>query len=175
MLYLALFLTPDLIVLGSKKFKPTDNFVNFKKGTFNIRLDAYLYKIKETTIYGYIYPTDERVLIDVEMEPIKKGEKEYKINKGRLLTIKEKIEHGDLKLIVGENIIGQLARLAVMGVKQNWILILIVAVSVGIGAGGIGYSLGISHIPTYLNSTSINPTPFTVSPYPTATPITVYP
>ena len=48
--------------------------------------------------------------------------------------------------------------MAVMGLKTNWVLILIVAVSVGIGAGGIGYSVGVSHVPTYLNVTSTNPT-----------------
>ena len=45
-------------------------------------------------------------------------------------------------------------------------IILIVAVSVGIGAGGIGYSVGVSHVPTYLNVTATTPT---------TTPIMVHP
>ena len=167
----AIFLDEQLNQIGEKKFDSIEEFITYKKGTFLIRLNAYLYRSKNTVYYAYIYPTDEKMLIDnSKIEPISKDNE-----KARVIKIKEKIEKGDLKLIVGENIIGQLARLAVMGVKQNWILILIVAVSVGIGAGGIGYSLGISHIPTYLNSTSINSTPIIVSPYPTATPITVYP
>ena len=40
------------------------------------------------------------------------------ISSARLIKIKEKIEKGDLKLIVGENIIGQLARLAALGIKN---------------------------------------------------------
>ena len=87
------------------------------------------------------------------------------LNSARLITLKEKLEHGDLKLIVGEQIIGQLARLAALGIKNNWVLILIIAVSVGIGAGGIGYSVGVSHVPTYLNATiTTSPTPILVHP-----------
>jgi len=149
----AIFLDEQLIQIGEKKFQSIDEFITFKKGTFNIRLNAYLYRNKNTVYYAYIYPTDEKLLIDVKIEPISKDNE-----KSRIIKIKEKLERGDLKLIVGENIIGQLARLAVMGVKQNWILILIVAVSVGIGAGGIGYSVGVSHVPTYLNVTATNPT-----------------
>jgi len=157
----AIFLDEALNQIGEKKFESIDEFITYKKGTFNIRLNAYLYRNKNITYYAYIYPTDEKLLIDVKIEPISN------INeKSRVIKIKEKIERGDLKLIVGENIIGQLARIAVMGMKQNWILILIIAVSVGIGAGGLGYSIGISHVPTYLNVTATNPT---------TTPIMVHP
>ena len=99
-----------------------------------------------------------KILIDIKVEPIKnKDDNDKSLNNARLVKLKEKIEKGDLKLIVAESIIGQLARLAVLGLKTNWILLLLVAVSVGIGAGGIGYSVGISHIPTYLNVTASNP------------------
>lgn len=155
---LALFLDEQLNQIGTKKFESVDDFITFKKGTFNIRLNAFLYRNKNTTYYAYIYPTDEKMLIDVKIEPIK-DDKDKNLSSGRLIKLKEKIEHGDLKLIVGENIIGQLAHMAVMGLKANWVLILVVAVAVGIGAGGIGYSVGISHAPTYLNVTSVNPTP----------------
>lgn len=159
MSYIALFLTPDLIVIGQKKFKPTDSFVNFKKGTFNIRLDAYLYKIKETTIYGYIYPTDEKLLIDVEIEPIKKSEKEYKINKGRLMLLKEKVEHGDLHLLVAESIIGQLARAFLATVKTNWLFV-ILAIGAGIAVGYIACSVvNPSHIVTVIQNVSSTPIP----------------
>ena len=80
MSYVALFLTPELMLLGTKKFKPTDSFVTFKKGTFNIRLDAYFYKLKDSISYAYIYPTDERILIDILVEPIRA---EIKDSKGK--------------------------------------------------------------------------------------------
>ena len=155
--YKAIFLDEYLNELGNKNFQSTDDFITFKKGTFNIRLDAFLYRNKGTTFFAYIYPTDEKFLIDSKIEPLKNS-KDSPIS-GRLIKLKEKIEKGDLKLIVGENIIGQLARMAVMGLKTNWVLILIVAVAVGIGAGGIGYSVGVSHVPTYLNVTATNPLP----------------
>jgi hypothetical protein len=143
MSYIALFLTPELVLLGSKKFKSTDSFLNYKKGTFNIRLDAYMYKNNDSTIFGYIYPTDERVLIDitkkeyVPQEPIKIGDKTIKLETARLVFLKEKIEHGDLHLLVAESIIGQLARAFSGGVKTNWILIIL-----ALGAGlGIGYMI----------------------------------
>jgi hypothetical protein len=169
MSYIALFLTPELMLLGSKKFKPTDSFLNFKKGTFNIRLDSYLYKTKESTIFGYIYPTDERVLIDVtkegiktynQQEPIKIGDKTTKLESARIVFLQEKIEHGDLHLLVAESIIGQLARAFLGGVKTNWILIIL-----ALGAGlGIGYMIctGInpSHTITVIqNATSTTPIP----------------
>ena len=149
MSYLALFMDSELNVIGNKKFKPTDKFINFKKGTFKIRLDAYLYKIKDTIIYGYIYPTDEHLLIDIdektgktkvnEIEPIKKN-KDF--NSVRLVLIKEKIENGDLHLLVAESIIGQLARFAIAQLKTNW-LFLILALGAGIAIGYIaGSSLG---------------------------------
>jgi|GEM_PF-5147487 hypothetical protein len=154
MSYLALFMTPDLIVIGNKKFKPTDSFINFKKGTFNIRLDAYLYKIHETTIYGYIYPNDERLLIDVDIEPINKGEKEYKINKGRLIFLKEKIEHGDLHLLVAESIIGQLARAFLAQVKTNWLFV-ILAIGAGVAIGYIACSaVNPQHVITLVQNSS---------------------
>lgn len=142
--YKAIFLDEDLNEIGIKSFKPTDEFITFKKGTFNIRLNAYLYRNKHRTLYCYIYPTDEKVLIDIKLEPIsEKGElKNVTIPKGRLLTLKEKWEKGDLKLVVTESIIGQLARLAVMGLKTNWVLLLIVGVSVGLGVGFSMYSFG---------------------------------
>lgn len=158
MLYRAIFLDEDLNEIGNKNFKLHDEFFSFKKGTFNIRLDAYLYKNKDVSYYAYIYPTDEKLLIDIKIEPITKIRKEkYKngkdkevkeiinVTSGRLVKLKEKIEKGDLKLIVGENIIGQLARMAIMGIKTNWALILIIAVAVGVGAGGAGYSIGLGN------------------------------
>ena len=157
---LAIFLDEQLNQIGTKKFQSIDEFITFKKGTFNIRLNAFLYRNKNTIYYAYIYPTDEKLLIDIKVEPIINDKENKKtLESVRLIKIKEKIEHGDLKLIVGENIIGQLAHIAVMGMKQNWILILLIAVSVGIGAGGIGYSVGISHVPTYLNATVTNNIP----------------
>jgi len=158
----AIFLDEQLNQIGTKDFESIDEFITFKKGTFNIRLNAFLYrdnsKIRNIIYYAYIYPTDEKMLIDVKIEPITKDDKNINISSARIVKIKEKLERGDLKLIVGENIIGQLSRIAVMGLKANWVLILIVAVAVGIGAGGIGYSMGISHVPTYLNATVTNPT-----------------
>ncbi len=157
---IAIFLDEQLNQIGSKKFQSTDDFINFKKGTFNVRLNAFLYRNRNYTYYAYIYPTDEKMLIDVKIEPIIKNEgKNEVLNCARIVKIKEKIEKGDLKLIVGEQIIGQLARLAALGIKNNWVLILIIAVSVGIGAGGIGYSVGVSHVPTYLNATITSPSP----------------
>jgi hypothetical protein len=159
---IALFLSEQLDQIGRKRFQSTDDFITFKQGTFNIRLNAFLYRNKNTVYYAYIYPTDEKLLIDVKVEPINVDKDNKVLNCARLVKIKEKLEHGDLKLIVGENIIGQLARLAVMGAKQNWVLIIIVAVAVGIGAGGLGYSIGISHVPTVINATVTNSvnTPF---------------
>ena len=167
---IALFLDENLNQIGTKKFDSTDGFLTFKKGTFNIRLNAYFYKNKDTTYFGYIYPTDEKLLIDVKNEPIKEG-KTSNVDSARLIKIKEKIEHGDLKLIVGESIIGQLARIAVMGLKTNWVLLLIVAVAVGVGAGGAGYAIGLgngvnqgfSQAQHIINSTiTANPTPIII-------------
>jgi hypothetical protein len=141
----AIFLDEDLNQIGTKNFQSTDDFITFKKGTFNIRLNAFLYRNKNTTYYAYIYPTDEKMLIDVKIEPIKDEKDNKKELSSRIVKIKEKLEKGDLKLIVGENIIGQLARLAVMGLKTNWVLLLIIAVSVGVGAGGAGYSIGLNN------------------------------
>ena len=163
---IAIFLDEQLNQIGTKKFQSTDEFVNFKKGTFNVRLNAFLYRNRNYTYYAYIYPTDEKMLIDVKIEPIKDDKENKKELSSRIVKIKEKIEKGDLKLIVGEQIIGQLARLAALGIKQNWVLILIIAVSVGIGAGGIGYSVGVSHVPTYLNATITNPSPTPVLVHP---------
>ena len=145
----AIFLDEDLNEIGNKNFESTDEFITFKRGTFNVRLNAYLYKNKDFSYYAYIYPTDEKMLIDVKIEPITKISKDKKeeimnFSSARLVKIKEKWERGDLKLIVGESIIGQLARLAVLGLKTNWVLILIVAVAVGVGAGGGGYALGLN-------------------------------
>lgn len=164
---IAIFLDEQLNQIGTKKFQSTDDFITFKKGTFNVRLNAFLYRNRNYTYYAYIYPTDEKMLIDVKIEPIKDDKDNKKELSVRIVKIKEKIEKGDLKLIVGEQIIGQLARLAALGIKNNWVLILIIAVSVGIGAGGIGYSIGVSHVPTYLNATITNspsPTPILVHP-----------
>ena len=164
---IAIFLDEQLNQIGTKKFQSTDDFVTFKKGTFNIRLNAFLYRNRNYAYYAYIYPTDEKLLIDVKVEPIKYDKDNRGIlNSARLITLKEKLEHGDLKLIVGEQIIGQLARLAALGIKNNWVLILIIAVSVGIGAGGIGYSVGVSHVPTYLNATITSPSPTPVLVHP---------
>jgi hypothetical protein len=162
MSYLAIFLTPELNLIGSKKFKATDTFLNYKKGTFNIRLEAYLYKSKDSIIYAYIYPTDERVLIDVAfVEPIKQFNKDREkdvvtLDSARLVKIKEKIEHGDLHLIVAESIIGQLARAFLGTVKTNWVLI-ILALAAGIGIGYVlGSSLGHQAATTiYNNATSL--------------------
>ena len=159
----AIFLDEDLNEIGNKKFDSVDKFITFKKGTFNVRLNAFLYKNKNMAYYGYIYPTDEKLLIDVKIEPISKDNE-----KSRVIKIKEKIEKGDLKLIVGESIIGQLARLAVMGIKKDWILLLIVGVAVGVGAGGAMYAIGLnngisqgfSQAQHIINSTlTANPTP----------------
>jgi hypothetical protein len=160
--YYAIFTDEKLNQIGKKvKFDSADEFISFKKGTFNIRLNAYLYCDSENTYYLYIYPTDEKMLVDVKVEPTTDAGKDYKITDGRIIKIKEKIEKGDLKLIVGENIIGQLAHMAVMGLKQNWVLIIVIAVSVGIGMFGIGYSVS----PHTINV--IVPTP---SPIPSFTP-----
>ena len=170
MQYIAIFLDEYLNEIGKKKFDSTDNFITFKKGTFNIRLDAFLYRNSDYTYYAYIYPTDEKIFIDIKdkMEPVK-YEKDKALLSARLIKLKEKLEHGDLKLIVGESIIGQLARIAVLGVKQNWFLILIIAVAVGIGAGGLGYSLGLSHAQSTISNitVTVTPTPIqTIRPYP---------
>ena len=152
MAHIAMFLTPELMLLGTKKFVPTDSFVNFRKGTFNIRLDAYLYKTSNDTIYGYIYPTDEKLLIDVvkspkgdtvvkdfiPQEPIKKGDKQG-MDSARLVFLKEKIEHGDLHLLVAESIIGQLARAFLQQVKTNWLFV-ILAIGCGVAVGYIACS-----------------------------------
>jgi hypothetical protein len=163
--YLALFLTEQLDVIGTKKFKPIDEFMNYKKGTFKIDVSAYMYKNKETYIYGYIYPTDERLLIDIKIEPIIKGNKEYQIVSPRLVLIQEKIEHGDLHLLVAEQIIGQLARAFLAIVKNNWVLI-ILAVGCGVAVGYIACTVINPHTVTTIlnnstlgNTTAINPTP----------------
>jgi hypothetical protein len=153
MSYTALFLTPDLMLIGSKGFKATDKFLNYKKGTFKVRLDAYLYKTQNGFFYGYIYPTDELMLIDTEMEPIRKGDKELKLTSARLITIKEKVENGDLFLIVGESIIGQLARAFLNTIKTNWLFV-ILAIGAGIAIGYIaGTALGSHAVTTIYNST----------------------
>jgi hypothetical protein len=157
--HIALFLTPELMVLGTKKFVPTDSFVNFRKGTFNIRLDAYLYKTQNDTIYGYIYPTDEKLLIDVKkdfipQEPIGKKNIIDKIESARLITLKEKIEHGDLHLLVAESIIGQLARAFLQQVKTNWLFV-ILAIGCGVAIGYIACSaINPSHTITLLQNAS---------------------
>jgi hypothetical protein len=165
----AIFLDEYLNKLGETKFDSTDTFFTWKKGTFNVRLDAYLYRDKLITYYAYIYPTDEKLLIDIApIEPISKESKDKdKIVSARILKIKERIEKGDLKLFVGENIIGQLARMAVMGLKNNWVLIIIIAVAVGIGAGGGAYTFGYNgglatgfdNAQKLFNSTVISPLP----------------
>jgi hypothetical protein len=141
----AIFLDEDLNEIGNKTFQSTEEFITFKKGTFNIRLNAFLYRNKDNIFYAYIYPTDEKMLIDVKIEPITKDSKNIDITSARIVKIKERLEKGDLKLIVGENIIGQLARMAVLGLKTNWVLLLVVAVAVGVGAGGACYSFGLNN------------------------------
>ena len=171
--YLALFLTQNLEVIGHKKFKPTMAFINYKKGTFNVRLDAYLYRIKDSFVYGYIYPTDERLLIDVkheviEQEPIQKNDKVKMLNSPRLIKIKEEIEHGDLHLIVSQSIIGQLAKAFLNTVKTNWILI-ILALGAGIAVGYIACSVlypPIQIVTDVINGTIPSPTPI-ILPIPT--------
>ena len=172
----ALFLDEQLNQIGEKKFDSTEEFITFKRGTFNIRLNAFLYKNKNTTFYAYIYPTDEKLIIDVKIEPINKADKSYTEVSGRIVKIKEKIEKGDLKLIVGESIIGQLAHIAVMGLKTNWVLLLIIAVSVGIGAGGSMYAFGLNNgINQGFTQAQhiINSTIITI--HPSSTPILVHP
>lgn len=169
MVYIALFLTPDLYVMGTKNFKPTDTFLTYKKGTCNIRLDAFLYKTKDNTYYGYIYPTDEKLLIDIKLEPIKRelpkdlGNGKYeeiKYNSARLVNIKEKIEKGDLHLLVAESIIGQLARAFLQTVKTNWVFILL-ALGTGIAIGYIACTVTTPHnITAVINATTtIEPAP----------------
>ena len=168
MAHIALFLTPELMLLGTKKFIPTDSFVNFRKGAFNIRLDAYLYKTKDDTIYGYIYPTDEKLLIDIvkspkgdtvvkdfiPQEPIGKKNVTDKFESARLITLKEKIEHGDLHLLVAESIIGQLARAFLQQVKTNWLFV-ILAIGCGVAIGYIACStINPSHTITLLQNAS---------------------
>jgi hypothetical protein len=166
--YYAIFTDEELNQIGNKqKFKATDEFITFKKGTFNIRLDAYLYRDNNYTYYIYIYPTDEKLLIDLKINPLTKADKDYKEGSTRIVKIKEKIEKGDLKLIVGENIIGQLAHMAVMGLKENWLLIIIIAVSVGIGMFGIGYSVA----PHTYNIVAHNNVTVTTTPLPNSSPI----
>lgn len=161
---IALFLDEHLNQIGTKKFDSTDEFITFKKGTFNIRLNAFLYKNKDSAFFAYIYPTDEKLLIDVKIEPIKEDNLGNP-HSARIIKIKEKLEHGDLKLIVGESIIGQLAHIAIMGLKTNWVLLLIVGVSCLLGGSGLGYGIGVSHVPTYLNNTVSYLTP-SITPYP---------
>lgn len=144
MSYIAKFLTPDLNTIGSKRFKPTDSFITFKKGTFNVRLDAYLYKDKNFIYYAYIYPTDEKLIIDIRLDPITKDDKIVKIESARIVTIKEKMEKGDLHFLVAESIIGQLARAFMTAVKTNWILIIAILVA-GVA---IGYIVGTATTPT---------------------------
>ena len=50
----------NLNQIGTKKFQSTDDFITFKKGTFNIRLNAFLYRNRNYAYYAYIYPTDEK-------------------------------------------------------------------------------------------------------------------
>jgi len=157
MAHIALFLTPELMVLGTKKFNPTDSFVNFRKGAFNIHLDAYLYKTDNDTIYGYIYPTDEKLLIDVAkkdfipQKPIK-VDKKNSVESARLVFLKEKIEHGDLHLLVAESIIGQLARAFLQQVKTNWLFV-ILAIGCGVAIGYIACSaINPSHTITLLQN-----------------------
>ena len=157
MAHIALFLTPELMVLGTKKFNPTNSFVNFRKGAFNIRLDAYLYKTDNDTIYGYIYPTDEKLLIDVAkkdfipQKPIK-VDKKNSVESARLVFLKEKIEHGDLHLLVAESIIGQLARAFLQQVKTNWLFV-ILAIGCGVAIGYIACSaINPSHTITLLQN-----------------------
>ena len=157
---IALMLDEQLNQIGTKKFDSIDDFFTYKKGTFNIRLNAFLYRNKNTTYYAYIYPTDEKLLIDVKIEPIKSNDgTELKVVSGRLIKIKERLEKGDLKLIVGESIIGQLARMATLGLKQNWVLIIIIAVAFGLAGGGIGYGIGVSSHPSVATLPLITPSP----------------
>jgi hypothetical protein len=79
--------------------------------------------------------------------------------------MKEKIEHGDLFLIVGESIIGQLARAFLNTVKTNWLFV-ILAVGAGIGIGYIaGSALGHQTATNIYNSTAL------LTPKPTITPL----
>jgi hypothetical protein len=180
--YLALFLDTEFSVIGSKKFKATDIFINFKKGAFKVRLDAYLYKIKDTQVHVYIYPTDERVLFDTikkdyvlqeaifkdDIDTKTKKDTKIEFNSARLVSIQEKIEHGDLHLLVTESIVGQLARLALNAVKTNWVLI-ILAVVAGLA---IGYIVGNVTTPTHTITLIQNvtntptPTPIYIRGYP---------
>ena len=176
--YLALFLTQNLEVIGHKKFKPTVAFINFKKGTFNVRLDAYLYRIKDSFVYGYIYPTDERLLIDnkevIEQEPIKKNDKVKILNSPRLIKIQEQIERGDLHLIIAQSIIGQLAKAFLNTVKTNW-LFLILALGAGVAIGYIACSVlypPVQIVTDVINGTMPLPTPIIL---PTPTPIILTP
>jgi len=170
--YYAIFTDEELNQIGNKqKFKATDEFITFKKGTFNIRLDAYLYRDNNYTYYIYIYPTDEKLLIDIKINPLTKADKDYKEGSTRIVKIKEKIEKGDLKLIVGENIIGQLAHMAVMGLKENWLLIIIIAVFAGIGMFGVGYSVA----PHTINNVLPNSTITAIQKLPTPTPLHTIP
>lgn len=165
----AIFLDENLNEIGKKKFSSTDDFLTYKKGTFNVRLDAFLYRTKDTVYYAYIYSTDEKLLIDTETikintvkdkpkisllkkqkqepitQPIDVKGKDIEFTSARLVKIKERLEKGDLKLIVGENIIGQLARMAVMGLKNNWILIILVGVVCALAGGGVAYSMGLNN------------------------------
>jgi hypothetical protein len=156
---IALFLTQDLMLIGNKTFKPTDSFITYKKGTFKVRLEAYLYKTNNNTFYGYIYPTDEILLIDTKIEPIQKSDKELKLTSARLTTLKEKVEHGDLFLIVGESIIGQLARAFLQTVKTNWLFV-ILAIAAGVGIGWVACSAMNPHtVTTIIQNVTSTPIP----------------
>lgn len=157
---IALFLTSELTVIGTKRFKPTESFISFRKGTFNIRLDAYLYKTKDDVIYAYIYPTDEKVLIDINKKeyipqnPIMKNDKVSIIESARILALKEKIEHGDLHLLVAESMIGQLARAFLGAVKTNWLFV-ILAIGAGVAIGYIACSgINPQHVITLVQNAS---------------------
>lgn len=146
MSYIALILDSNLMLLKSKKFKITDKFINYKKETLNIRLDAFLYKTPTTTFYAFIYDTDEKLLI---------------VDDKRVFRIQEKIQKGDLHLLVTESIIGQLARAFLQTVKTNWILI-ILALAFGIVAGYLACSLiSPSQVINVVNATA-TPTPIIV-------------
>jgi hypothetical protein len=172
----ALFLDEYLNELGTKNFDSTDEFITFKNGTFNIRLDAFLYRSKDILYYAYIYPTDEKLLIDVKIEPIKNIKNKDNPYSSRLIRIKERIEKGDLKLIVGESIIGQLARMAVLGLKNNWILIIVIGLVCAVAGGGVAYSIGLNNgITQGFNQAQhiINSTVNNIIPTPT--PVLVHP
>jgi hypothetical protein len=138
----AIFLNSNLYELGRKKFNSIEPFITFKDATFNVNVDAFLYRNKDYTYYAYLYEKNGKMIMPT-----------------KAVSVQEKINSADLKLVVGENIIMQLAHAAIAMVKTNWIMI-ILAVGCGLGVGlAIGFMIphaahAANVVNNYLNATA---------------------